>query len=142
MDKATATKKINQVGNSLTINVTKESKMLGLGRGDLVEVTLTRNDKLTEWADITDYVAGLFKQYGVMSEQYDIVRCGRVAGHDVQYFISSAKLERITDALKARINTDVWPIIGTHRVKHWTVLRVEQVGYCPPIIEWRFILDD
>lgn len=43
MDKVTATKKINQVGNSLTINVTKESKMLGLGRGDLVTVELKGN---------------------------------------------------------------------------------------------------
>lgn len=37
----TATKKITQSGDSLVINVTKEVKRLGLGRGDVVEMSLT-----------------------------------------------------------------------------------------------------
>ena len=35
-----ATKKIMGVGHSLTVNVTKEVKALGLDRGDYVNVTL------------------------------------------------------------------------------------------------------
>lgn len=142
MTKAKATKKINQVGNSLTINVTREAKMLGLVRGDLVEVTLARNDRLSEWADITDYVAGLLRQYGVTSEQYNVVQFGRIVGHEIQYHISHAKLDMLVDALNDRIDTAVWPIIKTYPVKHWIVLSVEQVGYCPPIIQWRFIIED
>ena len=34
--------RISAHGNSLNINVTKEVKILGLGRGDLVKVTLER----------------------------------------------------------------------------------------------------
>ena len=36
-----ATKKITQSGDSLVINVTKEVKRLGLGRGDDVDITLS-----------------------------------------------------------------------------------------------------
>lgn len=38
----TSTKRIRLNGNSLTITITEEVAMLGLGRGDLVEVTLKR----------------------------------------------------------------------------------------------------
>lgn len=37
----TATKQIRQHGNSLTVNITKECGILGVGRGDTIEVTLT-----------------------------------------------------------------------------------------------------
>ena len=34
--------RISAHGNSLNINVTKEVKLMGLGRGDLVKVTIER----------------------------------------------------------------------------------------------------
>ena len=36
--------RISAHGNSLNINVTKEVKIMGLGRGDLIKVTLERID--------------------------------------------------------------------------------------------------
>lgn len=40
--KVTATKQVRQHGNSLTVNITKECDMIGVGRGDLVEVTIKK----------------------------------------------------------------------------------------------------
>lgn len=42
--KATATKQVRQHGNSLTVNITKECGMIGVGRGDLVEVTIEKKE--------------------------------------------------------------------------------------------------
>ena len=42
MNKVKATKMIRQHGNSLTVNVTKECDMIGVGRGDVVEVTIEK----------------------------------------------------------------------------------------------------
>lgn len=41
-DSATGMKKISKTGDSLTVAVTKEAKEMGLGKGDLVYVTLER----------------------------------------------------------------------------------------------------
>ena len=43
--KATATKKLVQVGHSLTVAVTTEAKAIGLDRGDYVKVTLEAPEK-------------------------------------------------------------------------------------------------
>lgn len=41
--------RISAHGNSLNINVTREVKLMGLGRGDLVKVTIERvEDKTTD----------------------------------------------------------------------------------------------
>lgn len=40
----TTTKMITKNGTSLTINITKEIKQLGLERGDYIEVTIRRID--------------------------------------------------------------------------------------------------
>ena len=42
--KVTVTKQVRQHGNSLTVNITKECNMIGVGRGDLVEVTIEKKD--------------------------------------------------------------------------------------------------
>lgn len=42
--KVTATKQVRQHGNSLTVNITKECDMIGVSRGDLVEVTIKKAD--------------------------------------------------------------------------------------------------
>lgn len=42
IDKLEIVTRISAHGNSLNINVTKEVKIMGLGRGDLVKVTLER----------------------------------------------------------------------------------------------------
>ena len=46
--KTKATKKIMVVGHSLTVNVTKEVKAMGLDRGDYVNVTLEPVDDQEE----------------------------------------------------------------------------------------------
>ena len=43
--KVTATKKVVQQGNSLTVNITKECDMIGVSRGDLVEVTIEKKEE-------------------------------------------------------------------------------------------------
>lgn len=50
--KITTTKQVRQHGNSLTVNVTKECGILGVGRGDIVIVTVDRLDN--ESQDYTD----------------------------------------------------------------------------------------
>lgn len=45
MNKVKATKMVRQHGNSLTVNITKECDMIGVGRGDLVEVTIKKVDE-------------------------------------------------------------------------------------------------
>lgn len=42
MDKITTTKPITRQGNCLAINVSRECKMLGIDRGDIVEVTIKK----------------------------------------------------------------------------------------------------
>lgn len=42
MDKITTTKPITRQGNCLAINVSKECKILGVERGDIVEVTIEK----------------------------------------------------------------------------------------------------
>lgn len=48
--KITTTKQVRQHGNSLTVNVTKECGILGVGRGDTVEVTIEKKeDRKPKW---------------------------------------------------------------------------------------------
>ena len=42
MDRITTTKPITRQGNCLAINVSKECKILGVDRGDIVEVTIEK----------------------------------------------------------------------------------------------------
>lgn len=40
----TGTERISSQGNSLSVTITKACKIMGLGRGDVVEVTIRRKD--------------------------------------------------------------------------------------------------
>lgn len=42
--KITTTKKVSTCGNSIVIPITEEASMLGVTRGDLVEVTIKRKE--------------------------------------------------------------------------------------------------
>ena len=46
MDKITATKKIRMQGNSLVVFVSEECKMIGVERGDIVDVTIEKKEKM------------------------------------------------------------------------------------------------
>lgn len=55
MNEIKTTKQIGQCGTSLTINVTKESRALNLGRGDYVEITIKPVDD-ESLSDLLDYL--------------------------------------------------------------------------------------
>ena len=40
----TGTERISSQGNSLSVTITKACKIMGLGRGDIVEVTIRRKE--------------------------------------------------------------------------------------------------
>ena len=46
MDKITATKKVRMQGNSLVVFVSEECKMIGVERGDIVDVTIEKKEKM------------------------------------------------------------------------------------------------
>ena len=42
VDRVEATRKIGRAGNSLTVSITREAEMMGLGQGDIVKITLEK----------------------------------------------------------------------------------------------------